>query len=71
MEEETLEGESLTRLLESNPEDLWPPDNLQPKNPIPESSPEDDGDTDTPIFEPVLKPGLAWEGGSTNTSVKS
>ena len=71
MEEETLEGESLTRLLKSNPEDLWPPDNLQPKNPIPESSPEDDGDTDTPIFEPVLKPGLAWEGGSTNTSVNS
>ena len=71
MEEETIEGEYLTRLLESDPEDPWPPDDLQPKDPGPESSPEDEGDTSTPTFEPVLKPGLAWEGGNTNTSVNS
>lgn len=71
MEEETMEGEYLTRLLDSNPEDPWPPNDLKPKNPGPTSSPEDEGDTSTPTFEPVIKPGLAWEGGNTNTSVNS
>ena len=71
MEEETMEGEYLTRLLDSNPEDPWPPDDLKPKDPGPTSSPEDEGDTSTPTFEPVIKPGLAWEGGNTNTSVNS
>jgi len=71
MEEETMEGEHLTRLLDSNPEDPWPPDDLKPKDPGPTSSPEDEGDTSTPTFEPVIKPGLAWEGGNTNTSVNS
>ena len=71
MEEETMEGEYLTRLLDSNPEDPWPPDDLKPKDSGPTSSPEDGGDTSTPTFEPVAKPGLAWEGGNTNTSVNS
>ena len=71
MEEETMEGEHLTRLLDSNPEDPWPPDDLKPKDPGPTSPPEDEGDTSTPTFEPVIKPGLAWEGGNTNTSVNS
>ena len=71
MEEETMEGEHLTRLLDSNPEDPWPPDDLKPKDPGPTSSPEDEGDTSTPTFEPVIIPGLAWEGGNTNTSVNS
>jgi len=71
MEEETMEGEYLTRLLDSNPEDPWPPNDLKPKDPGPTSSPEDEGDTSTPTFEPVIKPGLAWEGGNTNTSVNS
>ena len=71
MEEETMEGEYLTRLLDSNPGDPWPPDDLKPKDPGPTSSPEDEGDTSTPTFEPVIKPGLAWEGGNTNTSVNS
>ena len=56
MEEETMEGEHLTRLLDSNPEDPWPPDDLKPKDPGPTSSPEDEGDTSTPTFEPVIKP---------------
>ena len=71
MEEETMEGEHLTRLLDSNPEDPWPPDDLKPKDPGPTSSPKDEGDTTTPTFEPVVKPGLAWEGGNTNASVNS
>ena len=71
MEEETMEGEYLTRLLDSNPGDPWPPDDLKPKDPGPTSSPKDEGDTTTPTFEPVVKPGLAWEGGNTNASVNS
>ena len=71
MEEETLEGKSLTRLLESDPKEPWPPEDLQPKDPGPESSNEDKDSTSSPSFEPVVKPGLAWEGGNTNTSVNS
>ena len=71
MEEETMEGEYLTRLLDSNPGDPWPPDDLKPKDPGPTSSPEDEGATSPPTFDPVIKPGLAWEGGNTNTSVNS
>jgi hypothetical protein len=69
MEKETLEGDFLTRLLESEPKEPWPPEDLQPKDPGPESSNEDGNSTSSPSSAPVVKPGLAWEGGSTNTSV--
>jgi cell division protease FtsH len=63
MDVETLEGDTLKRLLMSDPKDPWPPADLEPKNdppppPTAEESPK------RPAFEPKPTPGLAWEGGS-------
>jgi cell division protease FtsH len=63
---ETLEGEELTRLLESNPSDPWPPPDLKKPEP-PEESPEEE-QADVPGFQPAPKPGLAWEGGAQATT---
>ncbi len=61
LEVETLEGETLARLLNSDPNDPWPPSDLEQKT-----------DSTTPAvppeiprraaFEPKAAPGLAWEG---------
>jgi cell division protease FtsH len=63
LEVETLEGETLTRLLNSDPNDPWPPAG-EPRAPEPPAPPKPTEDSPRrPSFEP--KPGgLAWEGGN-------
>ncbi|HMS59182.1 MAG TPA: cell division protein FtsH, partial [Tepidiformaceae bacterium] len=63
LEVETLEGETLTRLLNSGPNDPWPPAG-EPRAPEPPAPPKPTEDSPRrPSFEP--KPGgLAWEGGN-------
>jgi len=58
---ETLEGETLARLLNSDPNDPWPPSDLEQKTDsttpvVPPQAPR------RPAFEPKSAPGLAWEG---------
>ena len=64
---ETLEGEELTRLLESDPSDPWPPPDLKKKEEPPSES-ADEEPADVPGFQPAPKPGLAWEGGAQATT---
>ncbi len=64
---ETLEGEELTRLLESDPSDPWPPADLKKEEP-PVEPEEGQEAMDTPPFQPTPKPGLAWEGGAQATT---
>jgi len=64
LEVETIEGDALTKLLQSDPSDPWPPAQAGP----PQDPPRSDADTPQPdrqSYEPPRKPGLAWEGGST------
>ena len=68
LEVETLEGEELTRLLESDPAEPWPPEDLKKQD---EPPPEPEGPeepADVPGFQPAPKPGLAWEGGAQATT---
>ena len=67
LEVETLEGEELTRLLESDPNEPWPPADLKKEEP-PEEPQEGEEAIDTPPFQPTPKPGLAWEGGAQATT---
>ena len=64
MEVETLEGETLARLLNSDPNEPWPPSDLEasPEPPIPPAA--SDESPRRPAFEPKPAPGLAWEGGN-------
>ncbi len=64
---ETLEGETLVRLLESDPNDAWPPPDLKRKQNPPEQ-PSGQEPAETPSFEPTPKRGLAWEGGAQATT---
>ena len=64
---ETLEGDTLTRLLKSDPNDPWPPPDLEQKQDPPEQ-PSGQEPVETPNFEPTPKPGLAWEGGAQATT---
>ena len=68
MEVETLEGETLHRLLRSDPNEPWPPSDLEQKSDPPAATPTEEAPR-RPIYEP--KPGgLAWEGGNqTRTDV--
>ncbi len=68
LEVETLEGEVLTRLLESDPNEPWPPSDLQEKKEPPMESPGDEEPVDGPSFQPSPKPDLAWEGGAQATT---
>ncbi|GAB4325024.1 MAG: ATP-dependent zinc metalloprotease FtsH [Dehalococcoidia bacterium] len=63
LEVETIDGERLTALLNSDPNEPWPPPGEeQPKE---EPPPAPTADTlPRPTFEPRPKPGLAWEGGN-------
>ncbi|MBK7328372.1 MAG: ATP-dependent zinc metalloprotease FtsH [Dehalococcoidia bacterium] len=63
MEVETLEGETLTRLLSSDPKEPWPPTDLESKNQAP-PPPAAEEQPRRPAFEPKPAAGLAWEGGS-------
>jgi cell division protease FtsH len=63
LEVETLEGETLTRLLNSDPNEPWPPSDLPKKDETPPAAaPPEEAPRRT---APTTKPGgLAWEGGS-------
>ena len=63
LEVETLEGETLTRLLNSDPNEPWPPADLTPPPAPPPASPTEEPQR-RPAFEPKPAPGLAWEGGN-------
>jgi cell division protease FtsH len=63
LEVETLEGESLTRLLNSDPNEAWPPADLAQRAEAPVTPPTEEPRT-RPAFEPKPAPGLAWEGGN-------
>jgi cell division protease FtsH len=63
LEVETVEGDELTRLLNSDPSEPWPPPGEH--RPEPPSAPEaPSAPAPRPSYEPAPKPGLAWEGGS-------
>ena len=64
LEVETLEGETLTRLLSSDPDEPWPPSDLKPREEPPAPKPADESPR-RPAFEPMPSPGLAWEGGGS------
>jgi cell division protease FtsH len=62
LEIETIEGDALTRLLDSDPSEPWPPADLE----LPKKAPPPPTEVlpRRPSFEPKPQPGLAWEGGS-------
>ncbi len=65
MEVETLEGERLARLLDSDPKDPWPPADMEePKPDAPVPPPSADDSPLRPAFDPKPATGLAWEGGN-------
>ncbi|MFN0148403.1 MAG: ATP-dependent zinc metalloprotease FtsH [Dehalococcoidia bacterium] len=64
MEVETLDGETLTRLLNSDPNEPWPPSDLRKDDTPPPPKPIDETPR-RPAFEPKPAAGLAWEGGSS------
>ena len=63
LEEETLEGETLKRLLNSNPQDPWPPSDLPKKGEPTTTPPPTEAPQQRPAFEAKPPSGLAWEGG--------
>ena len=67
MEVETLEGDALTRLLNSDPNEPWPPADMPKKEDTPPAGKVADDMPRRPSFEPKPAPGLAWEGGSQIT----
>ncbi len=68
LEVETLEGEDLTRLLESDPSEPWPPPGMKKQQEPPTEPLGGEEPAGTPSFQPTPKPGLAWEGGATATT---
>jgi cell division protease FtsH len=64
LEVETVEGEQLTRLLNSDPKEAWPPADMQQRDQGPATPPPTEESPRRPAFEPKPSPGLAWEGGS-------
>ncbi len=61
---ETLEGEQLTKLLNSDPSAPWPPPG-ETRDETPSAPPPVSEEPRRPVFEPKPTPGgLAWEGGS-------
>jgi len=64
LEVETIEGEALQRLLNSDPNEPWPPPDLAGKEQPGEAAPPKVAESPRrPAFEPKPAPGLAWEGG--------
>ena len=61
---ETLEGERLTRLLNSDPNDPWRPEDYEDQRRDPTPKPPSEEAPRRPAFEPKPAPGLAWEGGN-------
>ncbi len=67
LEEETLEGETLKRLLNSDPDEPWPPSDLPKKGEPTSTPPAPTEDAQRrPAFEAKPPSGLAWEGGGSN-----
>jgi cell division protease FtsH len=66
IEIETIEGEKLTQLLNSDPNEPWPPPGTEKKVEEPPARPAEEAPR-RPTFEPRPSPGLAWEGGSSTT----
>jgi len=61
---ETLEGDQLTKLLNSDPNAPWPPAG-ETRDETPSAPPTVSEEPRRPVFEPKPAPGgLAWEGGS-------
>jgi cell division protease FtsH len=70
LEEETIEGEALTALLEA-PLDAEVPLPKPPKPKAPEEKPDAEAPADEPAAEPKApKPGLAWEGGQATIQLR-
>jgi len=67
MEVETLEGETLQRLLKSDPNEPWPPSDLEQKNEPTAPAPTEEAPR-RPSYEPKPPSGLAWEGGSSSST---
>ncbi len=65
LEVETLEGETLTRLLNSDPNEPWPPSDMVSKDEPPSATTGEES-RPRPAFEPKPATGLAWEGGGTS-----
>jgi hypothetical protein len=63
MEVETLDGDTLIRLLKSDPKEPWPPSDMEQKQDPPAATPSEEAPR-RPAFEPKPATGLAWEGGS-------
>ncbi|MCC6380891.1 MAG: cell division protein FtsH, partial [Dehalococcoidia bacterium] len=64
LEVETLEGDQLNRLLNSDPSEPWPPPDMQPRD-VPPAAPRPAEEAPRrPSYEPKPAPGLAWEGGN-------
>jgi len=64
IEVETLEGEQLVRLLNSDPDEPWPPPDLAEPKPEAAAKPTAEEAPRRPIFEPKPATGLAWESGN-------
>jgi cell division protease FtsH len=64
LEVETLEGEALTKLLNSDPNESWPPSDGGVKADPPTPPAQSEESQRRPAFEPKPSPGLAWEGGN-------
>jgi cell division protease FtsH len=67
MDIETIEGERLTNLLNSDPNDPWPPPGEERKPDEPTPRPTEEAPR-RPTFEPRPAPGLAWEGGNSSST---
>ncbi|MCC7364192.1 MAG: ATP-dependent zinc metalloprotease FtsH [Dehalococcoidia bacterium] len=61
---ETLEGDRLAKLLNSDPNDPWRPEDYEDSRPDVSQKPPTEEAPRRPAFEPKPAPGLAWEGGS-------
>jgi cell division protease FtsH len=66
LEVETLEGETLNRLLNSDPNEPWPPADTPRKEEPPATPRANEEAPRRPAFEPKPAPGLAWEGGGNS-----
>ncbi|MGI8925926.1 MAG: ATP-dependent zinc metalloprotease FtsH [Tepidiformaceae bacterium] len=67
LEVETLEGDTLKRLLNSDPSEPWPPSDLAKNDDSAPNAPAAEEPSRRPSYEPKPAPGLAWEGGNQAT----
>lgn len=68
LEVETLDGDRLTALLNSDADAPWPPPGEEkPTEPSPTETPVEEP-AEGPSFEQAPQPGLAWEGGNQSTT---